>query len=461
MTAKKMKIVFIYIFVMVLSGCGNNMTSNIPSGYAAVTSVPGVTFGMPTFILGQATAITSISNDNEYDTDSTYLYKDGESVYVLFNMESLVVYVKKGTSFDLDNAENEKEQVLAENLEGIWFNNVTNYSSNGGKYCFTLDSAQVNVTNSLYGDFTGMLAVERNGVSEWSIFAGIPGSKYDDLTKEQRSVIETIIKTFTLSDEAKEEMLKEVSPAETGAKSKEELADEKEVAPVGAENNSYPAVQDKAPEEEPSPTIKEEIPKEIPAADDVESAKEKEKTENNGHYDLTVETNQKKGRRTSEASYSDIYSMLSVGDKGFYQIAGENGTTEYIATIDKILTGKEASDMVKKYFQSEDAIGVYEDAPVGCSWNVAEYSVNADPVTQYTDIRLLGIDGEKLRFRGIEYPIRTYDIYTFMEEEQGVFSKLYCFYAVPNGCSEYMLEIGDKNPVDESSSVVACYHIKW
>ena len=68
----------------------------------------------------------------------------------------------------------------------------------------------------------------------------------------------------------------------------------------------------------------------------------------------------------------------------------------------------------------------------------------------YVNVKLRGMDGENLKFRGIAYSQRTYDISVSDTE-------FYSFYAVPNGCREYVLEIGEG--AGKSEGVVSAYYV--
>ena len=60
----------------------------------------------------------------------------------------------------------------------------------------------------------------------------------------------------------------------------------------------------------------------------------------------------------------------------------------------------------------------------------------------YIDVSLQGDDRKNLKFRGITYSQRGYDIYNLSETKGNVMGKLYCYYAVPNGCYQYSLGFG-------------------
>jgi len=173
-------LVTIIIFSLILSGCGSSLYENNKNGYTKVVSVRGVTFDMPESILSQATAITSISPENEY-TDTTYLYKDGKSSYLLFNMNSIVVAVENNTSYDLKNADNVLDAVEGTSLNGIWLQNTAEkfeYEDSESKGIYKMIanvSADVSITPQAYGMFTGQMAYLQKDGFECTLFIGAKG----------------------------------------------------------------------------------------------------------------------------------------------------------------------------------------------------------------------------------------------------------------------------------------------
>ena len=71
----------------------------------------------------------------------------------------------------------------------------------------------------------------------------------------------------------------------------------------------------------------------------------------------------------------------------------------------------------------------------------------------YTNIRIEGLDGERLKYHGISCTTRTYDMIYDWDST----TDLYCYYAVPDGCGEYMLECGNRY---QSTSETACFWIE-
>ena len=149
--------------------------------------------------------------------------------------------------------------------------------------------------------------------------------------------------------------------------------------------------------------------------------------------------------------------MLSIGQTGVLDAGASDGKTleRTNITIQKLYIGDEAKNIIKSHCQTAGALYEYEEAPAGYSWHVVEYTLLKDPAELYVNIKMLGLDGEKLKFRGVPASSRTYDIYSFKEQAEAGYIKLYCYYAVPNGCKEYMLECGTKAP----GSLTACYKV--
>lgn len=146
----------------------------------------------------------------------------------------------------------------------------------------------------------------------------------------------------------------------------------------------------------------------------------------------------------------DIYDMLPVGKKGYATLFGTTQGQTAVITLTEVLTGQEAIDLIKQACADGTVRYAYFEAPDGCSWHAAHYYVESDSVG-YANAKLRGVDGENLRFRGIEYTQRTYDIKVSDSE-------FYSYYAVPNGCSEYCLEIGE-GTIDNDNSVLSAYYI--
>lgn len=140
-----------------------------------------------------------------------------------------------------------------------------------------------------------------------------------------------------------------------------------------------------------------------------------------------------------------------------YNLDVERHFVEYV-TITKLYTGEEATKIVKDYCKTPECPYEYEEPPEGTSWHVVEYTTDYNPMELYPDIRLFGLDEERLEYEGKSYTTRTHDIFSNFKKENGKFTNLYCYYAVPDGCNEYMLRIGDK--MKGIPVILGYYHVK-
>ena len=117
---KRIAILTMALIMTVCCGCGNTLYEKHQDNYTIVTSVDGVEFDMPENFLAQATAITNISKDEDYSSN-TYLYKDGENTYLLFNIGQVVVAVENQTGYRLQDATDMESAITQNSLDGIWF----------------------------------------------------------------------------------------------------------------------------------------------------------------------------------------------------------------------------------------------------------------------------------------------------------------------------------------------------
>ena len=158
-------------------------------------------------------------------------------------------------------------------------------------------------------------------------------------------------------------------------------------------------------------------------------------------------------RKAKNDGSSDLYHMLKVGEFGDYMtLTGSGELEECRMEIDRLYTGADADRVLKRLLEAEG--GEFEPAAPGTSWHVVRYSLSDSPDVMYTNICLRGLDGGTRRYRGVGYSKRTRDILGEMKPGGEGYGNLYCYYAVPNGCTEYMLEAGER---DGSGKSTACY----
>lgn len=148
--------------------------------------------------------------------------------------------------------------------------------------------------------------------------------------------------------------------------------------------------------------------------------------------------------------------MLNMGDIGVASIMNDYGGNYVDVQIrmDKVYSAEETRVLIDEYISSGDSYYQEMCAPEGTHFEAVAYSVksnNSD--TSYVDMRLCGIDGENLRHRGIIYPHITYDIANNVEEMDGWYTGYICYYAVPDGCTEYIISCGPKIDREDRHSV--------
>lgn len=468
----KNKLYMLLVFIMLLTtGCGSLYESN-ESGYTQVTSVNGVVFDMPSNFLSQATAITSIGEDIDY-SNGTYLYKNGKDKYLMFNINDVIIAVQSGTNFDMKNTKNKSENMENSGICEVWLtpDKKLDYDeqTKGGVYKMIGNAnADVSITSSVYGELIGNFAIVQYEDFECAIFAGVPYNE-DGLTNNQKKILNHIVKSITIDkdyvdlfgEKTEEETTLSVSEApvfseednteeiivEENTEVEEIIVEDTEVEEIVVEEETETIDSTESTE---ISVIEEVETEEIVGKEEPSSQKPEDKKQNAN----SIESNQ------SEATngYSDIYHMLSVGNKGFLNTVSNNGKDliETHVTTNKLYTGQDAIDIIKSYCKTKECPYKYEDAPAGYSWHVMEYTLEKAPTDLYVNVKILGLDGEKLKFRGIAASSRTYDIFSFAEKDASGYVKAYCYYAVPNGCKEYMLEYGTRYT---ETGGTACYKI--
>lgn len=164
-----------------------------------------------------------------------------------------------------------------------------------------------------------------------------------------------------------------------------------------------------------------------------------------------------------KAYTSTVYKMLNIGDNGI--LSAINYELEEIELpiicIKNVYRGDDAEKIIKDYYASGDCIYSHFDVPEGCHCEAVNYDLsyrncNAE---DYVDIRVVGLDGKKLEYSGIAYPMRTYNIDNLAVQDGDWKRGYYVFYAIPDGCTDYVLMCGDyKEGIGTSP---AYYRIKY
>ncbi len=515
-----------------LSGCSSSkLYTSDTSGYKEITAIPGISFVVPNSV-AQATVINQISGSMEFDSSTTYSYKDGTESYIVFNMNNIVILAQKGTSFGFDLvAEGEDKTSCLDNssILGTWLKAQNGESlsyeeglTDGVYKIIAGAQAGVTITTELFGDFMGDLAVVTDGTTEYALFMGAPTELYNELGGNSKNMIETVamsLKMTTAEATSSDLMSSSDASTEAGTDSSidsqtdadsEDTESSEAASSVSVSSDSSSAAKTEAAVEmatespaeasneastEASASASSEVS--IEAAADVsaeastqataDSATEESTTsdeteasnaaslENSTEEvtDISENTEEKEEETSSEGmnfnnqreyakasesdpSYTDIYSTADIGDTVYYQAMDGNGDMQMLTvTLNKIYGQDESEALIRGYCTNGTTGYAYPTAPDGCHWEAAEFTVAATNGSVlpdiYTDVKFTGLDGENLNFKGIPYSMRTYNLMNG--------SSVIVYYAVPNGCDDYLLRVGDTVQEDDINIINAFYEV--
>ena len=386
------------------------------SDYRLVTEVPGCEFEIDKTRIDTSTAVTEISKQINFLDYETYSFKNGTDLFIMFNMKRYVIVAKKGTSFNFSKKEL-SESLKENNLQGIWFSPIEKekVKKTGNKYTVKVN-AEVVITSTLYNDFVGELTTFEKDGEEWALFAGYLNPE----DKEIVDMVEYVAKTFTPSEE-----YQVVRP---------DFTVNVETDQVTSVANEVVDVPVQITEDHNVDQITEEI-KET-------NTENTEETEEKPTDSLSASANKREIVADETTAYSSsIYSMLPVGSIGYMDILNEDvGKMEpaYIR-ITKVYSEEEAMNMVRSYSERTGKT-IYDsfEIPNNCHLEALAYDIRYTSQTQsYIDLRLVSLDGDTFRHRGMTYSNKTYDIPEEITLENDWYSGNIVFYVIPNGCTEY------------------------
>lgn len=371
----------------------------VESVYLTITDVPGCTFDVVKDDNYGATAVMEVSKNIDFLDYQTYSYRNGEDLYLLFNMRKYIVAVQRGTTFAFGSQE--LGTALGKNsLNGIWFSPMAEAELTTKKGVHSIDvAAQVSLTNNLYDDFYGKLVTFEKDGEEWALFVG----------------------AVTSRDEAMNEMIAYIAESFASVPILEKAEDEFEVSL--ADGSFVPITKTKE-----------------------EELLEKIQNSKNGEDAAAPSNVQAYASITEEAAYtSSIYAMLPMDGIGYMEIiCDENGQVEpcYVR-LREIYDATATQDIVAEYCASGRSYYNNFSAPDGCHLEAVRLDVKYTSDTpSVVDVRLKGADGENLKYRGLEYSQRTYEIEDNASANDGWFVDNIYFFIVPDGCEEYAINIG-------------------
>ncbi len=434
------------IIVFGRKGKGASAAETGRSNYMEVKVVPGVKFEVSRDLADYATAVMEVSKDIDFVKNASYSYGNGEDTYMLFNMSQYIVIVQKGTNFALDETSVE-ESLKNNSLNGIWFSKKGGISSGDGKWVIDV-TAQVVITNQIYNDFTGKLAVVKNAGTEWSMFVGAVNANDATLADMARYTAGTF-GYYAGTENARQTVYEIDTEAKTEGRPElvamEERTPEPTVEPSARPTEEPDETQDPVQEQKPEQT-------ENPGGDEPEETVQpteepSAEKEAEGQGVLVAKDNQKSYSYADDKAYtSSVYNMLSAGQTGYASaINQDTGEVEDIfVRINSYNDEETTKNLIAAHVNGGNAYYETMDAPLGTHWESVSYDVKHEQgKSYYLNVQMVGLDGEKLKYRGIAYAKRSYDI-TDNVTAEGDWEKGYVsFFAVPNGCSDYAVACGD------------------
>lgn len=415
-------VVVVLVIAVVIFGSKSSNPKEDNTAYKYIEDIPGCEFAVSKDRAEAATAVTEISKNVKFLDYETYSYRNGEDLYILFNMNDFIVIAKKGTSFNLSSTD-VSESFANNNLQGIWFEETSKVKKKDNTYTVEVN-AEVTITNTLYNDFKGKLVTIEDSEEEWALFTGYAYERDDS-----EETVKYIASSFVTVSNEYDVTYDTVLDIDTCT-----VVDVAETVPQKETESSAEEVVEEVAVEEPSETVSEEP--------DGES--------------LSAESTRRQVVEDESLAYSSTkYSMLPVGSIGFMQIENEDTTYPEIAYINVIgiNDSEETAKLIEEYTSNPDNKKfMMPEVPEGCHLESVEYKVRyASNERSYVNIKLMGVDGDVLRYRGLPYSSKTYDINKEITEENDWYDGYVAFFVVPNGCTEYSICAGGVPSIDQSA----------
>lgn len=185
----------------------------------------------------------------------------------------------------------------------------------------------------------------------------------------------------------------------------------------------------------------------------------------NGEYESVVQTvSEPYAVILSKEGFGEIVSVSTADENLPYRAYGSDINSPL--SVDKIglfTMKKSEGDGISLNFVWVENVHEIENinmqSPEGCHWECAVMTIvdSSSDESSYVDVRVFGSDGNKLKYKGISCPYRTFELDKGTKE--GIMTLGYSiYYAVPDGCKEYILRIGNGDGVNGFAS--SYYYIK-
>ncbi len=384
---KRLFIITALLLCLITTACTKVYEGTGEKSFRVISNVKGLSFDMYESFLDGCLFTTGILDTDQLNNGSTYVYRNDSTDYMAYNSRSFGVVAQKINSLDLNG---EKKSVVKSKLSNLYFLNSSvttkasgiSYKKKVGKEAtkyITTKQTEVGIAPNVLSFQNYYGYLAYIECNNGDAYAIFAGT-IAPLEEVDGSVKDTL---YHIASSMKVTEVKDgTSDTKTDTSENEQPVASLPDTNVYAEE---PAKETTSVSVAPKPEVEER---------DVDLPNTTDK--------LNVEI------RTS--AYNGTVTESTVGVK--------------IKSVNR-----DAEDMVKKleadYFAPMD----------GCHLELAEYEIsNKQTDADTVRINVVGADFEKLTYNGIKYSKRTYDV-----AKNG---KIYVYYEIPNGCKEYVLEIG-------------------
>lgn len=370
------------LFTTQLTGCGYRFYEKTESGYTQSRAVNGVVFDVPNTLIKDATLISAISKESSYE--NTYIYKNNGIEYLLFNIDTIVIAVSSGTNFNLQAKKDKYERIKENGLMNIWFDKV------GKKFSYKEDK------NKGVYKFIAPVTAE----------ASINSNTYS-----------TLLGTVSVLESGKKEYSLFVGAT---TNDEESLTKDQEIV-IDHVSKSFML--------DNTANIKEQ------------KLSNEKKNEDTSTDESSNKSPQEESTEPPKFKESDRFCPLKIMDIGIADFLQDNGS--FISSPVQLLDltkGENANKLIRDAYHKEQR--EYEAAPDGYTWVLAHYKYARKAKNQYLNCSLLGENGENLMYQGVTVAKRTFDL-SSLTKKNGEWYESYFYFALPNGCNQYTLLLGE------------------